>query len=65
MTCSESGYLFLCIPESIEQLEHTIEILAPDKFVNLTPKVQNIVELTNSKLDLNRMASMTTRLGID
>jgi hypothetical protein len=58
--------LFLYIHESIEQLEHTIEILAAEKFVNLTPKVQNIVEFTNiGKLDLNRTASMTTRVGID
>jgi hypothetical protein len=36
-----------------------MEILAADKFVNPTPKV----ELTNiGKLDLNRMASMTTRV---
>jgi hypothetical protein len=40
-----------------------MEILATDKFVNLTPKVQNIVELTNiGNLDLNRMASMATRV---
>lgn len=50
------------ISESIEQIRHTIEILAKEKFVErvmIEPKVQNIVATSNvgGKIDVNSMAS--------
>lgn len=54
------------IPESIEQIKHTMEILANEKFietVEIEPKVQNIVATSNiGKIDLNKMATTLTKI---
>ena len=47
MTCSESGYLFLCIHESIEQLEHTMETQTNIGVTLNIIKTENLVRLRN------------------
>ncbi|MDP9288204.1 MAG: hypothetical protein M3P08_08410 [Thermoproteota archaeon] len=58
------------IPASIEQLRHTMEILATEKFIERTrlePKVQNILATTDlkNKIDLNRAASTLPRFNFE
>jgi transcription initiation factor TFIID TATA-box-binding protein len=54
------------ISESIEQIKHTMEILAKEKFiekVKLESKVQNIVATSNiGKIDLNSVVSTLTKI---
>ena len=60
----------ISISASIEQLEHTMEILAIEKFIErirLQPKVQNVVATADlkSKIDLNRAASILTKFSLE
>jgi len=60
----------ISISASIEQLEHTMEILAIEKFIErirLEHKVQNVVATTDlkSKIDLNRAASILTKFSLE
>jgi transcription initiation factor TFIID TATA-box-binding protein len=58
------------IHKSIQQLEHTMEILVNDKFIDrvrLDPKVRNIVATANlgSKIDLKRMVSTLAKFTLE
>jgi TATA-box binding protein (TBP) (component of TFIID and TFIIIB) len=58
------------ISASIEQLEHTMEILGIEKFIErirIEPKVQNVVATADlkSKIDLNRATSILTKFSLE
>jgi transcription initiation factor TFIID TATA-box-binding protein len=58
------------IRESVEQLVHAMNILASEKFIEITklePKIQNIVATADlgGKIDLNRMALTLTKFTLE